>query len=87
MMRAPSRRLLFVQPRHPASLAPIYLAMLSLAFLGLVALLVGFWPRGASTPSAYGAAPAQAAPAGGIAERGFLVPEKPRKPGARTVWM
>lgn len=86
-MPAQSRRLLFVQARHPASIAPIYLAVLSLVFLGLVALLVTWWPLGKGARPPYGAGEAQVAPAGGSAQRGLRIPPGPRKPGARAVSM
>ena len=88
MIHAYPRRLLFVQPRLPANLAPILLAILSLALLAVVVLLVASWPQGkAQHPAAHGAGEGRVAPAGGEVERGLRVPPQPRKPGARTVWM
>ena len=43
-------RLLFVQPRRLASLAPIYVALLCLVLLGLLAIAVAYWPEGATRP-------------------------------------
>lgn len=45
-----TQRLLFVQPRGLASLAPIYLALLSLVVLGLLAFAVAFWPADSARP-------------------------------------
>ena len=88
MIRVHPRRLLFVQPRLPANLAPILLAILSLALLAVVVLLVASWPQGnAQQPEAHGAGEGRVAPAGGDVERGLRVPQQTRKPGARTVWM
>lgn len=45
-----TQRLLFVQPRRLASLAPIYVALLSLVFVGLLAFAVAYWPEGSAPP-------------------------------------
>jgi hypothetical protein len=45
-----TQRLLFVQPRRLASLAPIYGALLGLVFLGLLAFAVAYWPEGSARP-------------------------------------
>ena len=57
-----TQRLLFARPRGMASLAPIYLALLSLVSLGLLALAVAFWPEG-SAPSVWRPEPGEVVPA------------------------
>jgi len=85
-MRQPPR-LIFIPPRSRASLTPIYMAMLSLAFVGLVGLLAAFWPRTDVTSSFVGAAQGQISPAAETPDRGMRLPRKAPKPGSRTVWM
>lgn len=46
-----TQRLIFVQPRRLASLAPIYVAILSLVSLALLAFIVAFWPENAPASS------------------------------------
>ena len=45
-----TQRLLFVQPRRLASLAPIYVALLSLVVVGLLAFAIAYWPEGSARP-------------------------------------
>ncbi len=44
-MAKPMRRLLLVPTPRRASLAPVYLSLLLLAWASLLGLLVGVWPR------------------------------------------
>jgi len=57
-----TQRLLFAQPRRMASLAPIYVALLSLVSLGLLAFAVAFWPESIA-PSAWRPEPGEVVPA------------------------
>jgi hypothetical protein len=77
-----TQRLLFVQPRRLASLAPIYVALLSLVFLGLLAFAVAFWPENAapsaSRPGLNGVVPATVSPDPGVTRARTLRPASSR---------
>jgi hypothetical protein len=77
-----TQRLLFVQPRRMASLAPIYVALLSLVFLGLLAFAVAFWPENAapsaSRPGLNGVVPATVSPAPGVTRARIVRPATSR---------
>ena len=73
-----TQRLLFAQPRRRASLAPIYVALLSLVVVGFFALAVALWPEEELPSASRGepgkAAPAKVAPAPGIIRSRTVLP-------------
>lgn len=79
------RRLLLVPTPQRASLAPIYLSLLFLAWASLLGLLVAVWPLGPTPVQA----PPRASPAaaGGSFEGRLLAPPEVPKPHRTGTWM
>ncbi len=71
--------------QRPASLAPIYAALAVLVALGLLALVVAFWPPGAGRPSAF-QHPRLRAPAEHPAGNGLEAPPRTAVPKRGVIW-
>jgi hypothetical protein len=81
-----TRRLFFIHGRQPLRLAPIFVALLSLASLGLGAFIVAFWPQDPA-PAPYRQGSGDSAPENRPFEGGMRVPPDAREPGSRRSWM
>ena len=82
----PVDRLLFARPRREATIAPIYVAILSLVSLGLLAFIVVMWPDDPK-PTAPRPGEAQAAPVSRSLESGQRLPQDPRESRRDSRWM
>lgn len=85
-MQTPTRRFLFLGPRRKVTFAPIYIAVLGLAALGLLGLLVAVW-RPASGPSAQRPAEGGRPADSQSFEGNFMPSPAPPKPRRSGTWM
>lgn len=81
-----TRRLLFVRPPRPASLAPIYVALVLLFAVSLVGFLVAYWPAD-PVPATSRSSGGEATTAGSAFAGALRLEPGVRERRSRGVWM